>query len=78
MYVGQYQLMILKKWVACLKSCKGDTWEVGIVWSDKFGEHQGYARIKSVDLVFTKSLNENSYCCPNSVKLLTIVSVLTD
>jgi len=46
-YVGQYRINDIEELGASLKIMqKGDTWEVGIVWSDKFGEHQGYARIK--------------------------------
>ena len=46
-YVGQYRINDIEELSALLKIMqKGDTWEVGIVWSDKFGEHQGYARIK--------------------------------
>ena len=46
-YVGQYRINDIEELGALLKIMqKGDTWEVGIVWSDKFGEHQGYARIK--------------------------------
>ncbi|MEK7788745.1 MAG: PDZ domain-containing protein, partial [Planctomycetota bacterium] len=46
-YVGQYRINDIEEMGALLKIMqKGDTWEVGIVWSDKFGEHQGYARIK--------------------------------
>ncbi|HHT9113959.1 MAG: trypsin-like peptidase domain-containing protein [Planctomycetes bacterium] len=46
-YVGQYRINNIEELGALLKIMqKGDTWEVGIVWSDKFGEHQGYARIK--------------------------------
>lgn len=45
-YVGQYRINNIEELGALLKIMqKGDTWEVGIVWSDKFGEHQGYARI---------------------------------
>lgn len=25
---------------------KGELWDVGIVWSDIYGEHQGYTRLK--------------------------------
>lgn len=46
-YVGQYRINDIEELGALLKIMrKGDFWEVGIVWSDKFGEHQGYARIK--------------------------------
>ncbi len=46
-YVGQYRINNIEELGALLKIMQtGDTWEVGIVWSDKFGEHQGYARIK--------------------------------
>jgi serine protease Do len=46
-YVGQYRINNIEELGALLKIMqKGDIWEVGIVWSDKFGEHQGYARIK--------------------------------
>ena len=46
-YVGQYRINDIEELGAALKIMqKGDSWEVGIVWSDKFGEHQGYARIK--------------------------------
>ena len=45
-YVGQYRINNIEELGALLKIMqKGDIWEVGIVWSDKFGEHQGYARI---------------------------------
>lgn len=46
-YVGQYRISNIEELGALLKIMqKGDIWEVGIVWSDKFGEHQGYARVK--------------------------------
>lgn len=46
-YVGQYRISTIEELGALLKIMqKGDIWEVGIVWSDKFGEHQGYARVK--------------------------------
>src|SRR3989339_1205050 len=46
-YVGQYRINCIEEFGALLKIMqKGAIWEVGIVWSDKFGEHQGYARIK--------------------------------
>ncbi|MEK6635834.1 MAG: trypsin-like peptidase domain-containing protein [Planctomycetota bacterium] len=46
-YVGQYRINNIEELGALLKLMqKGDIWEVGIVWSDKYGEHQGYARIK--------------------------------
>ncbi|HHT9137214.1 MAG TPA: trypsin-like peptidase domain-containing protein [Candidatus Wunengus sp. YC60] len=46
-YVGQYRINDIEELGGLLKIMqKGDIWEVGIVWSDKFGEHQGYARIK--------------------------------
>ena len=46
-YVGQYRISNIDELGALLKIMqKGDIWEVGIVWSDKFGEHQGYARLK--------------------------------
>lgn len=43
-YVGQYRINDVEELSALLKIMqKGDVWEVGIVWSDKLGEHQGYA-----------------------------------
>lgn len=46
-YVGQYRINCIEEFGALLKIMqKGNIWEVGIVWSDKFGGHQGYARIK--------------------------------
>ncbi len=46
-FVGQYRINNIEELGALLKIMqKGDLWEMGIVWSDKFGEHQGYARIK--------------------------------
>ncbi len=46
-YVGQYRINNIEELGALLKLMqKGDVWDVGIVWSDKFGEHQGYARLK--------------------------------
>ncbi|MDE1889410.1 MAG: trypsin-like peptidase domain-containing protein [Planctomycetota bacterium] len=46
-YVGQYRINNVEELGALFKLMqKGDIWEVGIVWSDKYGEHQGYARIK--------------------------------
>ncbi len=46
-YVGQYRINGIDELSALLKIMrKGDIWEVGLVWSDKYGEHQGYARIK--------------------------------
>ncbi|GAB62122.1 MAG: PDZ domain-containing protein [Candidatus Jettenia sp.] len=46
-YVGQYRINDVEELGALLKVMKkGDIWEIGMVWSDKFGEHQGYARIK--------------------------------
>ncbi len=46
-YVGQYRINNIEELGALLKIMqKGDIWEVGIVWSDKYGDHQGYARIK--------------------------------
>ena len=46
-YVGQYRINDIEELGALLKIMKkGDIWEFGIVWSDKYGEHQGYARIK--------------------------------
>ena len=46
-YVGQYRINCIEEFGALLKIMqKGAIWEVGIVWSDKFGEHQGYSRIK--------------------------------
>ncbi len=45
-YVGQYRINNVKELGALLKLMqKGDIWELGIVWADKYGEHQGYARI---------------------------------
>lgn len=46
-YVGQYRISTIEELGALLKIMqRGDIWELGIVWSDKFGEHQGYARVK--------------------------------
>lgn len=46
-YVGQYRINDIEELGALLKIMrKGDVWEIGIVWADKLGEHQGYARIK--------------------------------
>jgi serine protease Do len=46
-YVGQYRINNVEELGSLLKFMQtGDIWEVGIVWSDKYGEHQGYARIK--------------------------------
>jgi len=46
-YVGQYRINDIEELGALLKIMqKGDVWEIGIVWSDQYGEHQGYARIK--------------------------------
>lgn len=46
-YVGQYRINSAEELGALLKIMrKGDIWDVGIVWSDRFGEHQGYARLK--------------------------------
>ncbi|BBO18306.1 periplasmic serine protease, Do/DeqQ family [Candidatus Brocadia pituitae] len=46
-YVGQYRINDVEELGALLKIMqKSDVWEIGIVWSDKLGEHQGYARIK--------------------------------
>jgi serine protease Do len=46
-YVGQYRINNIEELGALLKIMqKGDIWEVGLVWSDKYGDHQGYARIK--------------------------------
>ncbi|MCF6157043.1 MAG: PDZ domain-containing protein [wastewater metagenome] len=45
--VGQYRINNIEELGALLKLMqKGDIWEIGIVWSDRYGEHQGYARIK--------------------------------
>lgn len=45
--VGQYRINTIEELGALLKTMrKGDIWEIGIVWSDTYGEHQGYARIK--------------------------------
>ncbi|MBE7446025.1 MAG: trypsin-like peptidase domain-containing protein [Planctomycetia bacterium] len=45
--VGQYRISTIEELGALLKIMqKGEIWEIGIVWSDKFGEHQGYARVK--------------------------------
>lgn len=45
-YVGQYRINNIEELGAVLKLMqKGDVWDVGIVWADKFGEHQGYAKI---------------------------------
>ena len=45
--VGQNRINNIEELGALLKIMpKGDVWEMCIVWSDKFGEHQGYARIK--------------------------------
>ena len=47
-YVGQYRINDIEELGAALKIMqKGDTWEVGIVWSDKFGEHQGLRQNKN-------------------------------
>lgn len=44
---GQYRINTIEELGALLKLMqKGDVWGMGIVWSDKYGEHQGYARIK--------------------------------
>ncbi len=46
-YVGQYRISDIEELGALLKLMqKGDVWELGIVWSDNLGEHQGYARVK--------------------------------
>jgi serine protease Do len=46
-YVGQYRINHVDELGSLLKLMqKGDIWEIGIVWADKYGEHQGYARIK--------------------------------
>jgi serine protease Do len=46
-YVGQYRINNIEELGALLKVMqKGDVWDIGIVWSDRFGEHQGYARLK--------------------------------
>ena len=46
-YVGQYRINHVEELGSLLKLMqKGDIWEIGIVWADKYGEHQGYARIK--------------------------------
>lgn len=46
-YVGQYRISDIEELGALLKLMqKGDVWEMGIVWSDNLGEHQGYARVK--------------------------------
>lgn len=46
-YVGQYRINRTDELSALLKIMRsGDIWEVGLVRSDKYGEHQGYARIK--------------------------------
>ena len=45
-YVGQYRINTIEELGVVLKFMKkGDTCDVGIVWSDKYGEHQGYARV---------------------------------
>lgn len=45
-YVGQYRINNIEELGVVLKFMKkGDTCDVGIVWSDKYGEHQGYARV---------------------------------
>ena len=46
-YVGQYRINHVEELGSLLKLMqKGDIWEIGIVWADRYGEHQGYARIK--------------------------------
>lgn len=46
-YVGQYRINHVEELGSLLNLMqKGDIWEIGIVWADKYGEHQGYARIK--------------------------------
>ena len=45
-YVGQYRINTIEELGVVLKSMKkGAICDVGIVWSDKYGEHQGYARV---------------------------------
>ncbi|MCF6149364.1 MAG: PDZ domain-containing protein [Candidatus Kuenenia sp.] len=46
-YVGQYRVNNIEEFGALLKLMKkGEIWDVGIVWSDIYGEHQGYTRLK--------------------------------
>jgi serine protease Do len=46
-YVGQYRINHVEELGSLLNLMqKGDIWEIGIVWADRYGEHQGYARIK--------------------------------
>lgn len=46
-YVGQYRINNIEELGALLKVMqKGDVWDIGIVWADRFGEHQGYAKLK--------------------------------
>ncbi len=46
-YVGQYRINNVEELGSLLKLMqKGDIWEIGIVWADRYGDHQGYARIK--------------------------------
>jgi len=45
-YVGQYRINTIEELSVVLKSLKkGNTCDIGLVWSDKYGEHQGYARV---------------------------------
>lgn len=46
-YVGQYRVNNIEEFGALLNMMKkGELWDVGIVWSDIYGEHQGYTRLK--------------------------------
>ncbi|GJQ50713.1 putative serine proteinase DegP [Candidatus Kuenenia stuttgartiensis] len=46
-YVGQYRVNNIEEFGALLNLMKkGELWDVGIVWSDIYGEHQGYTRLK--------------------------------
>ena len=45
-YVGQYRINTIEELGVVLKTMKkGSICDVGIVWSVKYGEHQGYARV---------------------------------
>ncbi|MBM4054198.1 MAG: PDZ domain-containing protein [Planctomycetes bacterium] len=47
-YVGQYRVNNIEEFGALLKIMKkNEIWDVGIVWSDIYGEHQGYTRLKA-------------------------------
>jgi serine protease Do len=46
-YVGQYRINKVEELGALLKIMQsGETWELGVIWSDNLGDHQGYARVK--------------------------------